>query len=144
MAAWHLVRRNSKTLACHTFLKFDRKEPIIATNEGASWYCRPVRKVAFRVEHRLGLTRLTLRPGLVNHRLWHVVKELEEGIKRRVGISAVATVLFALGLIVAGVPPPLARGLAWFGDHRVHRDQQRDRDLFADQRRGEAAERLGH
>src|SRR5262249_59931734 len=101
MAARHLVRRDSKTLTCHTVLEFDRKKPIIATNEDASRYGRPACDVALRVEHRLGLTRFALRPGLVNHRLRHVVKELEQGVKRRVGIAAAATV-FALGLLVAG------------------------------------------
>jgi hypothetical protein len=49
-----------------------------------------------------------LCPGLVNHWLWDVVKELEQRIERRVGIAAVATVLLALGIIVTGVFPPLA------------------------------------
>src|SRR5262245_11853862 len=144
MAARYLVRRDSETLTCDTPLEFDRKEPIIATNEDARRYGRPTRKVALRVEHRLGLTWLPLRPGLVNYRLRHVVKEFEHGIERRVGITAVAPVLLALGLVVAGVPPPLANGLARLGDHRIDHHQQRDRDLFADQWRGEAAKRLGH
>src|SRR5262245_38989144 len=144
MATGHLVRRDSETLACHTLLEFDWKEPIVATNEDPGRYGGPTRKVALGVEHPLGLTRLALRPSLVNHLLRHVVKELEQRIERRVGVTTVATVLLALGFIVAGVFPPVAGGLARLGDHRIDRHQQRDWDLFADQRRGEAAERLGH
>jgi hypothetical protein len=72
------------------------------------------------------------------------MKEFKQGIKRRVVITAVATVLLALGLIVSGVSPPIARSLAWFGDHCIYHHQQRDRNLFANQGCSETAKRLGH
>ncbi len=69
MAARHLIGRDAKPLACHMLLELDRKEPIIATYEYAGRYRGPTGKVARRVEHRLRLARLALRPGLVDHRL---------------------------------------------------------------------------
>jgi len=79
MAARHFLRCESETLACHTLLEFGREEPVIPANEDVCGDGRPVCKVAPRLECRLGLTRLALRPGFVDHRLRHVVKELDQG-----------------------------------------------------------------
>jgi len=99
--------------------KSRRKKPVIAANEHASRDGRPTLEGTWRRKDGVGLARLALRQGLVDHRLWHVMKELEDRIEGNVNRTAVAPILLALCFVVAGIRPPLARSFAGLWDHCI-------------------------
>ena len=70
------------------------------------------------------------------------MEERRERVERAVDGASGALLVLAPGLLVSGVVPPLARGLARCGHHRGHQHEKVDRDPGADERGSEAAQRL--
>src|SRR5262249_1147298 len=101
MPARHLVRGDAETLPRHAALKLGRKKPIIASNEDARRHGGPALEVTRACKNGIRLSRLTLRPGFVNHGLWHVMKELDQRIKWGAGFPPITSVLPALRLAMA-------------------------------------------
>jgi hypothetical protein len=118
--------------------------PILARIVFTGWRIstKPIDRQDECFRQGLGLARLALRPGLVNHWLRHVMKEVNEGIKWRVDLTAVTPVPLPLCLAMTGIGPPLARSLAGLRDHRIDEYEQCDRHPFANERSDEACQRL--
>src|SRR5579862_2485531 len=142
MAAGHLVCSDSEALPGHPSLEVSREKTVVARDENAGRHNRPTLEGTRRAEHRRGLTWFALGPGLTDHRLRHVVKELDQRIEGSVDRPPPEPVLLMPGLFVARIRPPFAGALPGLRNHRVDQDQQSNRYLLADQRCGEAAERL--
>src|SRR5215471_6548148 len=118
------------------------KEPIIAPHENVGRHIRPRLESAGRSKHGIRLARFALRPGLVNHRLWHVVEKVYERIERSVSSATIAHILLALRLSMASIPPPLTGSFAGLRDHRIDQHQHCDLDLLAHERQRKAGQRL--
>src|SRR5262245_2572085 len=144
MTARYLVSSKAEAFTCHPTLELSGKEPIIAPHKHAGWYGGPCREGAWGSEHRIRLAWLTLRPGIVNNRLWHVVEEVDQRVKSSVRRTTVAHVLIALRVGLIGRAPPLARGLVRFRDHGIDEHEQCDVQLLAHEWRDEASQRLCH
>src|SRR6478609_7191579 len=106
MPAGHLVGLDAETLARNPLLEFDGEKAILAPHENACWNSRPGIEGAGRAEDRFRLLRRPLRPRLFHDGLRHVVEEVDHRVERGVGRTAVAHVLPALRLRVAGISPP--------------------------------------
>src|SRR5262249_27213917 len=131
VAAGHLVHRNAETLARDASLEACRKEAVIAPHENASRNGWPALEGTRRCENAGGLARLSLREGLVDHRLRHVVKKIDQRIEWS-----------ALHGVMTGVRPPFAGRLAGLGNHRVDQHQHGERYLPAHEWCDETCQRL--
>src|SRR4029453_16558937 len=134
MPARLLVCRDSETLARYPPLELGWKESIVTSHENAGWHGRPHLETAGRSKHGVRLRRFSLCPGVVDHRLRHVVEKVDERVERSVGATTVAHVLSAFRVPMASICPPLTRSFAGLRDHRIDQHEHRHPYFFAHQR----------
>src|SRR4051794_10883374 len=107
MPAGHLIGVNAEPLPRYAQLEVGGQEAVVARDQDAGPHGGPDLEGARRCKNGVGLARLALRQGFVDHRLWHVMEELDQRIKWAIGLPPVTQELLVLRLAVAGIAPPL-------------------------------------
>ena len=109
MASRHFIRLDAETLARDSPLKIGRKESVLKAYEHAESGGTPAVEGARRREHALRLGRFTACPCRIDHRLGHIVKELDQRIKWCIRRTAFTDGLLAPGIALMRIGEPLAR-----------------------------------
>jgi hypothetical protein len=125
VAAVHLVGLDPQTLSCMTARPCRWKHPVVAAQQVSRRRARPrCERPWFAQRPRALVSFAPLRLG------------------RKVGMHVVVEDVVVAAPLVAAVRPPVVEELAGRRDHRRDEDEQVDRNAGADERRGEAAERM--